>query len=158
MKGFAIIVCVEPRVFVAHFQVCYNLLMPNPHDTTALTNHGSKKEVSEMKETVKKRSKRISRNRVRDAVDKLSVDPAEELVKLALDETIPKEKRADIWEKVLSYLSPKMKSIDLTADVQHEIEVKRVMFSEQKALEEKEPPPIDLPPVHALPVELDDDE
>lgn len=65
----------------------------------------------------------------------MGCNPIEAMAKIAMDESNPIEIRAAMFRDLAGYFTPKLRSMDLNANVASELTVIRKVFSEEGALE-----------------------
>lgn len=127
--------------------------MPGPHDTAELAPQLSDEQLEKAEKARLRRRKQSNKQLVADTLAERNVNPVEVLLGFAEDETLDKTQRIGIYKEFLKYMVPQMKALDITADVHHELSVKRVMFSdmEQQRPQQQHPP---LPPAENIPEEV----
>ena len=57
------------------------------------------------------------------------INPIEELMKFTSDDEVPLKERISIWKELASYTQPKLKSVDISANVTGEMKVVTMDFS-----------------------------
>jgi hypothetical protein len=103
-------------------------------------------EIEELRAKLAKAEKSTSPAKMRGIIDELcnkyGVEPAEELIKLATERdamgqfVLPNGERIKIWSELIQYRMPKMKSLEVQGQVDHNITIKVVSFRDNKTIEQ----------------------